>query len=169
MTPRRVRRATISVVGDFFVDEKALSFGLGYAPDDWEALALHLSRDGADLGAARATGLIGEAQPRQRPLRPVPRPADVHDPRRGREHRSASAHERSVRWRVPKYINSSDFDIFHKGAGVYGLSWALRSIREQGRAVVVEGYFDVLSRISRESPPPLPPWVRRSLRITRTS
>ncbi|MBK7972036.1 MAG: DNA primase [Deltaproteobacteria bacterium] len=127
----------------FSVDE-ALSFGLGYAPNDWEALARHLSRDGADLEAARATGLIGERTRgsghydrfRDRLMFTI---LDAEGTPIGFGARALGTVE------GPKYINSSDSDIFHKGRGVYGLSWALRSIREQGRAVVVEGYFDVLS------------------------
>lgn len=130
--------------GRGFTLEEALAFGLGYAPDDWEALARHLVREGADLEAARATGLIGERNRggghydrfRNRLMFTI---LDVEGTAIGFGARALGAVE------GPKYINSSDSEIFHKGRGVYGLSWALRSIREQGRAVVVEGYFDVLS------------------------
>lgn len=127
-----------------FAMDQALTFGLGFAPDDWEALAKHLVREGADLEAARATGLIGERNRggghydrfRNRLLFTI---LDAEGTPIGFGARTLGATD------GPKYINSSDSEIFHKGRGVYGLSWALRSIREHGRAIVVEGYFDVLS------------------------
>ena len=130
--------------GRGFSVEEALAFGLGYAPDDWEGLAKHLVREGADLEAARATGLIGERNRggghydrfRNRLMFTI---LDVEGSPIGFGARALGEVE------GPKYINSSDSEIFHKGRGVYGISWALRAIREQGRAVVVEGYFDVLS------------------------
>jgi DNA primase len=44
----------------------------------------------------------------------------------------------------PKYLNSPDTPIFHKGALLYNLHDAKHAIRKAERAVVVEGYFDVL-------------------------
>ncbi len=44
----------------------------------------------------------------------------------------------------PKYLNSPDSRIFHKGRLLYNLHEAKHTIRKTGRALVVEGYFDVL-------------------------
>jgi DNA primase len=44
----------------------------------------------------------------------------------------------------PKYLNSSDTEIFHKGSLLYNLHQAKHAMRKVSRAVVVEGYFDVL-------------------------
>ena len=44
----------------------------------------------------------------------------------------------------PKYLNSPDTPIFHKGGLLYNLHEAKHAIRKAERAVVVEGYFDVL-------------------------
>lgn len=44
----------------------------------------------------------------------------------------------------PKYLNSPDSAVFHKGQLLYNLHHAKQAIRQQGQAVVVEGYFDVL-------------------------
>lgn len=44
----------------------------------------------------------------------------------------------------PKYLNSPETEIFHKGATLYHLHEAKQAIRREGRALVVEGYFDVL-------------------------
>ena len=44
----------------------------------------------------------------------------------------------------PKYLNSPDSPVFHKGSLLYNLHHAKHAIRKAERAVVVEGYFDVL-------------------------
>ncbi len=46
---------------------------------------------------------------------------------------------------TPKYLNSPETPLFHKGAQVYGLSQARDGIRSHDRVVVVEGYLDVLA------------------------
>jgi len=140
----RAERAREYLTGRGFSLTEALGYGLGYAPDDWESLARHLTKEGLDLDAARTTGLIAERSRggghydrfRDRLMFTI---LDAEGTAIGFGARALGDVE------GPKYINSSDSEIFHKGRGVYGLSWALKTIREQGRAVVVEGYFDVLS------------------------
>jgi len=46
---------------------------------------------------------------------------------------------------TPKYLNSADSPIFHKGRVMYGLNWAKKSIAATGRTIVVEGYMDVIA------------------------
>jgi DNA primase len=50
----------------------------------------------------------------------------------------------------PKYLNSPESAIFHKGEGLYGLSEARDAIRTSGRVVVVEGYMDVLQLVQHD-------------------
>ena len=45
----------------------------------------------------------------------------------------------------PKYLNSPETPLFHKGSEIYGLFEARDAIREAGRVVVVEGYMDVVA------------------------
>ena len=45
----------------------------------------------------------------------------------------------------PKYINSSDNDLYHKSSVLYGLPQARTDIRKSGYVILVEGYFDVLA------------------------
>lgn len=45
----------------------------------------------------------------------------------------------------PKYLNSPETTVFHKGNELYGLYQAKESIRKSGTSIVVEGYFDVIS------------------------
>jgi DNA primase len=46
---------------------------------------------------------------------------------------------------APKYLNSPETPVYHKGSNLYGLSWARHSIRREESALVVEGYMDVVS------------------------
>ncbi len=45
----------------------------------------------------------------------------------------------------PKYINTRQTQIFNKSKILYGLNWAKNSIKESSTAVIVEGYFDVIT------------------------
>lgn len=51
----------------------------------------------------------------------------------------------SKRADTPKYINSPETELFHKARELYGLHLAKPAITETGTAIVVEGYFDVIS------------------------
>lgn len=46
---------------------------------------------------------------------------------------------------TPKYLNSAETPIFHKGLMMYGLNWAKKAIAAAGRTIVVEGYMDVIA------------------------
>ncbi len=46
---------------------------------------------------------------------------------------------------LPKYINSPETAVYHKGQTLYGLYQARDAMRHNGEALVVEGYFDVLA------------------------
>ena len=49
---------------------------------------------------------------------------------------------------LPKYLNSPETDIFHKGRQLFGLYEAQQNNRELSRILVVEGYMDVVARHS---------------------
>jgi DNA primase len=50
---------------------------------------------------------------------------------------------RSLDGSDPKYLNSPESPVYHKGRLLYGLSWARDAIRREGRVVLMEGYLDV--------------------------
>jgi DNA primase len=120
-------------------------FGLGYAPDGYENLlrALRARVPQADLEAA---GLVGRSE----------RSGDPYDRFRHRLmfpiHNAAGRlvgfGGRTLGDDRAKYVNTSETDRFHKGDLLYGLHLAKREIRETGRAVLCEGYFDVIGTVA---------------------
>ncbi|MBW2464874.1 MAG: DNA primase, partial [Deltaproteobacteria bacterium] len=126
---------------DFGIDT-AQSFGLGWAPDEWSALATHLNGKGfneselldAGLVKARDSGGVYDAF-RGRIVFPI------HDTRG----RPIGFGARTLDPEgVPKYLNSSQSEIFDKSHVLYGLHRAVRAMRSEDAAVVVEGYTDVV-------------------------
>ena len=120
--------------------ETVLPLGLGYAPrgkgfhDAMSALGL---RDevlvDAGLLARREDGTLG---PRFRGRLLFP----IHDLRG----RAVAFGGRILGEGEPKYLNSPDTAIFHKGKLLYNLHAAKHAMRKAERALLVEGYFDVL-------------------------
>jgi DNA primase len=116
---------------------------LGYAPDQWNALLDHLHGKGIDARLAIAAGLArlssrtGNAFDflRHRVIFPI---FDSRD-------RPIAFGGRVLEGDGPKYLNTPESDIYEKSRVLYGLSWARQDIQRRSRALVVEGYFDVLS------------------------
>jgi len=124
--------------------ETARKFRLGYAPERWEALAGHLAGKGFDprwardlLGLTRA-GKEGRGDYdlfRRRLIFPI------FDPRG----EVVAFGGRVLDDSLPKYINSPESPIYHKGRVLYGLYQAKEEMRRGGEGIVVEGYFDQLA------------------------
>lgn len=121
-------------------------FALGYAPAEWRALADHLVEKGVDLTAAARVGLV-VPQPRaggfydrfrERLVCPVVLPGGEIAGFSGRL-LSADSKERA------KYINSPESAVYKKSKLLYGLHRARDAFRRTGRAILVEGNFDVIS------------------------
>jgi DNA primase len=120
-------------------------FGLGYAPEGFQNLikALHPRIPQSDLEAA---GLIARSERsgdfydrfRHRLMFPIHNPSG----------RLVGFGGRTLGDDKAKYINTNETDRFHKGELLYGLHLAKREIRESGRAVLCEGYFDVIGSVA---------------------
>jgi DNA primase len=121
--------------------ETARDFQIGYAPDRWDAVLSHLGgeSEGAKLELA---GLV------------IARDGGGHYDRfRGRvmfpirDHRGRviGFGGRVIGDGEPKYLNSPETPLFHKGRELYGLYEARQANRELARLLVVEGYMDVVS------------------------
>jgi DNA primase len=120
-------------------------FGMGYAPDGWRNLvqALHPRLPMGDLVAAGLAGTSeksGEPYDRFRNRLMFP----IHSP----SGRLVGFGGRTLGDDPAKYVNTAETEQFHKGTLLYGLHLGKREIRESGRAVLVEGYFDVVGTVA---------------------
>jgi DNA primase len=123
-------------------DATIARFRLGYAPEGRTALRDALAKAGVPLELAIEAGLIGKGEDgnifdrmRGRVIFPI---AD----RRGRV---IAFGGRILGEGQPKYLNSPETPLFHKGRTLYGLGQALRPARDAGEIVVAEGYMDVIA------------------------
>lgn len=119
-------------------------FGLGYAPESWEALiqALTPRVPFADLEAAGLAGRSERGKPydrfRHRLMFPIQNASG----------RLVGFGGRTLGDDKAKYVNTAETDRFHKGHLLYGLFQARQEIREGRRAILVEGYFDVIGTVA---------------------
>ena len=118
-------------------------FGIGFAPDRWDFVAQRLRERGIAAELAERAGILAA------------RPSGGHyDRLRGR----VTFPIRDTRGRIlgfggralapdqePKYLNTPESPIYRKREGFYGFPMALDPIRRGERAVVVEGYFDLIA------------------------
>src|SRR5690606_5973673 len=124
-------------------------YGLGYAPAEWRMLREEAQRHGIDDDVLLAAGLIKESERgdepydrfRDRLMFPIAELSGRVIAFGGRD-LSGSA-------KAPKYLNSPETPIYHKGGILYGLNWSKASIRREGSALVVEGYMDYVSLAGR--------------------
>ncbi|HLU60919.1 MAG TPA: DNA primase [Gammaproteobacteria bacterium] len=122
--------------------EIAAEFGLGYAPDSWDGLTKSLRSRGFRKEQLIATGM---AIPGQRG-EPYDRFRDrIMFPIRDRRGRVIAFGGRVIDKGEPKYLNSPETPLFHKGRELYGLWEAKQALRELPRLMVVEGYMDVVA------------------------
>ncbi|MCP9809554.1 DNA primase [Cyanobium sp. HWJ4-Hawea] len=125
------------------------AFELGYAPDQWDGLLNHLQQVhslGPELLEAAGLAVPRKARSgetsqgfydrfRHRVMVPI----------RDRQGRVIGFGGRSLDGGEPKYLNSPETEVFEKGKNLFGLERAASAIRKDDRAVVVEGYFDVIA------------------------
>ena len=116
-------------------------FRLGVAPRG-DTLTGRFRRDGTALRDAVEAGLVAEREPGSyrdrffdRIVFPITEPSG----------KVVGFGGRVMGDGTPKYLNSPETPLFHKGAQVYGLRQARDGIRSNDGVVVVEGYLDVLS------------------------
>jgi DNA primase len=121
----------------------AARFGIGFAPPGWDNLVSTFGQDRAGRQALLETGLAIERNDgsgiydRFRDRIQFP----IHD-RRGR---TIGFGGRVLGDDTPKYLNSPESVVFHKGSELYGLYEARKAMRKLERILVVEGYMDVVA------------------------
>ena len=136
-------RATDYLKGRGLTGEVAAAFELGFAPPGWDNLGAYLLSKGVTEAQLMLTGLVvkkdrGGHYDRFRDRIMFP----IRD-RRGRV--VAFGGRQLGDDDGPKYLNSSETPIFHKGRELYGLYQARKAERKLEHVVVVEGYMDVVA------------------------
>ncbi|MGY4533608.1 DNA primase [Pseudomonas sp. TE3786] len=123
--------------------EIARDFGLGFAPPGWDNLLKHLATDTLQQKAMIEAGLLIEnADSGKRYDRFRDR---VIFPIRDSRGRVIAFGGRVLGDDKPKYLNSPETPVFHKGQELYGLYEARKSNRDLDEVMVVEGYMDVIA------------------------
>ena len=118
-------------------------FGLGYAQEGWHNLIMYLRKKGFNDNLLLEAGLVSKSDKtgsvydrfRNRVMFPV---FDVRGKVIGFGGRVLDDSK-------PKYLNSPETAIFHKGTNLYGLNFATRNKLEQDYIIIVEGYMDLIS------------------------
>ena len=119
-------------------------FGLGYAPPEWDALLKVAGRRGLSPQVLERAGL---ALPRSTGSGHYDRFRDrIAFPIANLSNRTIAFGARALQPdQEPKYLNSPETPIYHKGRVLYGLSNTRDAIRRQDAVLVVEGYMDLIS------------------------
>jgi DNA primase len=123
-------------------EETIKQFRLGFTPDNWRSLTDSIEGSGSSLKLAEQAGLIISGKE-----------GSFYDRFRGRlifpiENifgEIVAFGGRVMEKGEPKYLNSPESPIYIKGKNLYGLNKTKEEIRKKGFALIVEGYFDLIS------------------------
>ncbi len=117
-------------------------FKIGYAPPGWDTLLQQFGRDNAAKEQLLALKLINQNEQgrqydffRDRIMFPI----------RDKRGRVIGFGGRIMEGDGPKYLNSPETRIFHKGSELYGLYQAKQQHRKLDKVIIVEGYMDVVA------------------------
>ena len=124
-------------------EEVLRAFGVGFAPSAWDKILVRGQQAGFSVEELRGVGLAQRGRSggeydrfRSRIMFPI----------RDRRGRTLGFGGRAMRSdQGAKYVNTAETDFFHKSQMLYGVDRAKGAIAKTGRAVVVEGYTDVLA------------------------
>ncbi len=120
----------------------AKRYGLGYAPEGWRSLASVFPAYDDPLLEESGLVIVNEEDGGKRYDRFRDR---VMFPIRNVKGECIGFGGRVLGDEKPKYLNSPETPVFHKGRELYGLFEARTPIREAGYALVTEGYMDVVA------------------------
>jgi DNA primase len=121
------------------------TFGVGYAPDEWDGLTKFLRAEGFSIDELETAGLskMGQRGPidkfRNRLTWPI---RDISGDVVGFGARKLASDEED---QGPKYLNTSETPIYKKSQVLYGLDMAKKEIAKKRQVVIVEGYTDVMA------------------------
>jgi DNA primase len=147
LDPEEGRTARDYLAGRGITAEASERFGIGWAPEGWAGLSAAAAAHGIRREVLVGLGLVKE---------PASGGREPYDSFRGRivfPIESLSGRVLAfggrviapVEAHVPKYLNSPESPVYHKGDVLYGLRWSKGPIRKEETALVVEGYMDYVS------------------------
>ncbi|NOJ23222.1 DNA primase [Vibrio coralliilyticus] len=131
-----------------YLKERGLSgeivqkFGIGYVADEWDLVRKNFGQQKQAQDMLVSGGMLIENDKGNRYDRFRGR---VMFPIRDRRGRVIGFGGRVIGDGTPKYLNSPETPIFHKGKELYGLYEVMQAYREPPRVLVVEGYMDVVA------------------------
>ena len=140
---REAKRAREYLEGRGLSEAIAREFRVGYAPSAWDRMTVGAQQSGFSAEELMAAGLAQRG-----------RGGALYDRFRGRiMFPLADARGRVLGFgaramaegRGPKYLNTSENELYHKGRQLFGIDLARKEAAKSGRIVVVEGYTDVLA------------------------
>jgi DNA primase len=122
--------------------DTARLYGMGCAPESWDALTRYLERKKIPLSEAEKVGLVRRKERggyydgfRNRLLFPI---SDIHG-------HVIGFGGRVLDDSLPKYLNSPESAVYRKSDVLFGLGMAKQAMREKSEVFIVEGYFDHLA------------------------
>ncbi|HET6441234.1 MAG TPA: DNA primase, partial [Phycisphaerae bacterium] len=124
-------------------EASAAEFGLGFADRNGQMIVRHLERAGFSADQMEASGLVARRQDG----------SGIYDRFRGRlifpianeSGKTIAFAARALKpGDEPKYLNSPETPIYRKSEVLYNLHRARKAVRDHGRAILVEGYMDVI-------------------------
>lgn len=131
-----------------YIEQRGLSkeiireFGIGYSPPGWDNLLSHLGQNSEQRQLLMGAGLIIEKSPgkyydrfRDRLMFPI----------RNARGQIIGFGGRTLSDETPKYLNSPETSLFHKGTELYGLYEARQANQQLDKIIIVEGYMDVIT------------------------
>lgn len=131
--------------GRGFDADSAAHFGVGYAPDEWDALTKVLRAQGFTIEELNRAGLVKDGQRgpidrfRNRLVWPI---RDISGDIVGFGARKLADDDSD---QGPKYLNTPETPLYKKSQVLYGLDLAKKEIARKRQAVIVEGYTDVMA------------------------
>ena len=137
------KKAREYLLGRGLGEEVLREFGVGFAPNKWDTVYLRGQQAGFSVDELVASGLVKKGTKggwldhfRARIMFPI---RDARGRMQGLGGRATRENQRA------KYVNSPEGELYRKSRTLYGIERARSAIAKAGRAVVVEGYTDVIA------------------------
>ena len=137
------RKAREYLEGRGLGEEALRAFGVGFAPNRWDSVVVRGQQAGFSVEELAAAGLVKKGSKggwmdhfRARIMFPI---RDARGRMQGLGGRATREEQRA------KYVNSPEGELYRKSRTLYGIERARAAIAKRGRAIVVEGYTDVIA------------------------